>query len=325
MRAVCQWLTILACAALTWLAQPTLSVAQEDYDSLIRDALAEFEAGRYEEAATLFGRAHEQNPSARTHRGLGLAYFEGRHYVLAVRHLRAALADRRRALNAQQRSSAQDVLRRAEGFVARFTVATTPANVVIEVDGQPAEVENGEVLIDAGRHELVARADGYETDRRIVDVTVATGVQPTLEFHLSPEGQQQPAPVQEPVVAERAPVDVAAAPASGGAGVAPYIVIGVGGAALLTSVVTGLMANGVHSDLEDKCPGGECSYPGYQDDIDRGKTLQVATNVLLVGGLVTTAAGVVWLLLSPSGDSAEPAASAGCDFNGCSASFTHRF
>src|SRR5690349_4366426 len=100
MRSVWQWLAIIVCAALTWLAQPTPAAAQEDYDSTIRDALAEFEAGRYEEAATLFGRAHQQNPSARTHRGLGLAYFEARHYVLAVRHLRAALSDRRRALNA---------------------------------------------------------------------------------------------------------------------------------------------------------------------------------------------------------------------------------
>ena len=83
------------------------------------DALGEYDAGRYEEAAALFERAHAKSPSARTHRGLGLSYFGARKYVLAVEHLTAARTDTRRPLTKAQLSEVENFLKQADRFVAR--------------------------------------------------------------------------------------------------------------------------------------------------------------------------------------------------------------
>jgi outer membrane protein assembly factor BamD (BamD/ComL family) len=48
---------------------------------LIGDAVAEYEAGHYQEARALFRQAHEKQPTARTLRGIGMASFELRDYV----------------------------------------------------------------------------------------------------------------------------------------------------------------------------------------------------------------------------------------------------
>jgi len=57
------------------------------------DAVAEYEAGHYQEARALFRQAHEKSPTARTLRGIGMASFELRDYVEATRALTASLRD----------------------------------------------------------------------------------------------------------------------------------------------------------------------------------------------------------------------------------------
>lgn len=59
--------------------QPT-----EQYESVISEALAEFDAGRWVEALTLFVRAKEIYPIARVLRGNRMASFEVRDYAAAV-------------------------------------------------------------------------------------------------------------------------------------------------------------------------------------------------------------------------------------------------
>src|SRR5262249_43441282 len=60
---------------------------------LIADAVAEYDAGHFEEARALFRRAQAEAPSARTLRGIGMASFELRDYVEADRALAAALGE----------------------------------------------------------------------------------------------------------------------------------------------------------------------------------------------------------------------------------------
>src|SRR6188508_389327 len=69
------------------------------YRASVDEAVAEFSAGHWEEARTLFKRAHERQPNARTLRGMGMAAFEMRMYVTAIRELEAALRDARKPLD----------------------------------------------------------------------------------------------------------------------------------------------------------------------------------------------------------------------------------
>ena len=71
--------------------ETSLSDSVEDpaYRRLIKEGLAEYEARHFDEARSLFQRAHDLNPNARTHRGIGMASFELRDYVSAVHNLSA--------------------------------------------------------------------------------------------------------------------------------------------------------------------------------------------------------------------------------------------
>src|SRR5437868_2687260 len=68
------------------------------YRALLEEAVGEYDARRYEEARALFRRAHDLSPNARTLRGIGMASFELREYVEALRSLEGSLADKRRPL-----------------------------------------------------------------------------------------------------------------------------------------------------------------------------------------------------------------------------------
>jgi hypothetical protein len=322
---------IIAIVALVLLAPSGAARADDrgggDYASLIRSALGEYDAGRYDEASALFRRAHELSPNARTYRGLGLTYYELRKYALAVEYLRAALADTRRSLTAQQRESTQRILRQAEGFVARVKVELQPLDAQLEVDGYAAELKDGELLLDAGSHELIARAEGHQEEHRRVDAIAgsSTAIQISLQGEpRATEAASAPSPAEAASRAQDTAAPPATAATSGGPGAGPFIVLGAGGALLIGSLVTGLIANGLHSDLEGRCPDDKCKDPDAADDKETGKTLVAATNVLLVSGLVVAAAGATWWILAPRDESA-PQVAAACVPGACGATLRAHF
>jgi hypothetical protein len=297
------------------------------YETIVRDALAEFDAGHYEEAAALFEQAHAESPSARTHRGLGLTYFEARRYALSVRHLRAALTDKRRALTAEQRQTAMQVLQKAEAFVARVALRLTPADVKLDVDGHPAEVDGNELLLDIGHHELIARAAGYAEDRRILDARA--GAPSELRIELQPTAAVASAPLPTAAASPHGvslqPSTTAASRTHGrGVGIGPWVVAGTGLAMLGGATVTWVLANDDYSSLQKQCPGGACSGTKFESDRSAGKTLVVATDVLLVGGLIAVAAGATWWGLA-RGRADQPQVAFGCTTIGCSGSVRGAF
>jgi tetratricopeptide (TPR) repeat protein len=112
----------------------------------------------------------------------------------------------------------------------------------------------------------------------------------------------------------------AEAAAESGPSIAPWIVAGAGAAMLLAGAVTGVLALGAVGDIEDECENDICpsSYEELEEDRDSARTLVRVTDYLLLGGTIVLAAGVTWWFLS-SGDDEEPAVTAGCGPDGCSA------
>jgi tetratricopeptide (TPR) repeat protein len=141
------------------------------YRRLIEQGIAEYDADRFEEARSLFQRAHDMNPNARTLRSLGMASYELRDYVGAIRYLSAALRDLRRPLLPEQRSDAEDLLERAKNFVDTYTIRLYPISARLTVDGREPQRElDGTVLLGFGTHLIEASAPGMLTVRRTVDV-----------------------------------------------------------------------------------------------------------------------------------------------------------
>jgi hypothetical protein len=155
-------------------AQDTMAVdAKEDpkYRSTLKEALAEYDASHFEEARSLFRRAHEINPNARTLRSIGMASFELRDYVAAVHALSASLSETRKPLNAEQRTHVQGLLERSRMFVDVYTLKVLPADARMLIDGRAPEFEtDGTVLLGFGTHNLEASRSGYLLRSIVVNV-----------------------------------------------------------------------------------------------------------------------------------------------------------
>jgi hypothetical protein len=141
------------------------------YRRIVREAVGEFDAGNWAEARALFEEAHELAPSARTLRGLGMCAFELREYPEAMRLLRQALDEERRPLTRRQRAQVEELLERAQTFIGRYIVFTEPPGAFLRVDDAPAEPNDyGELELGVGDHTIEASLDGYEPERRRVEV-----------------------------------------------------------------------------------------------------------------------------------------------------------
>jgi tetratricopeptide (TPR) repeat protein len=144
--------------------ESSTSDVQEDaaYRAAIKDALAEYDAHHFEEARTLFRRAHQINPNARTLRGIGMASFDLRDYVAAVRTLSASLTETRKPLTPEQRTQVEGLLERSRLFIDVYTLKVAPADARILIDGRSPDLEpDNTVLLGFGTHTLEASKAGY--------------------------------------------------------------------------------------------------------------------------------------------------------------------
>ncbi|HKP61785.1 MAG TPA: PEGA domain-containing protein [Polyangiales bacterium] len=132
----------------------------DDYELLIADAVSEYEYGNFFEARTLFARAHELRPSARTLRGLGFSDYELKRYVRASAEFTAALLDARNVLTDVQRSEVSVALERANRYVGRLVLDITPEETIVTIDGLPT---NERALdLDVGKHVISVSAPDYQ-------------------------------------------------------------------------------------------------------------------------------------------------------------------
>ncbi len=170
------------------LSEPWSGVDATDapaYRKTIKAGLAEYDALHFEEARNLFQHAHSISPNARTFRGIGMASFELRDYVLAVRNLSAALRDKRKPLSAEQRTQTQDLLDRSRMFVDVYTLTISPAEASVIIDGRAPEFEPDQtLLLGFGSHTLEARAPGMAD--RSLPIIVRGGERKELTVTLAP-------------------------------------------------------------------------------------------------------------------------------------------
>ncbi len=178
-------------------AWPSTARAQPSFEATVRDALAEFEAGRWVEARTLFLQAHAIRPSAEALRMAGNASYEAREYVLAVELLEQAIAEREHPLREDRAALARDALEAANRFVGRLSIVA-PAGARVLVDGVERDA-SAPLLLPRAEHELEVSAVGFATHRELVTLDGETR---TVNVLLRPAASQPlqmaPAPASEP-------------------------------------------------------------------------------------------------------------------------------
>ena len=99
----------------------------------------------------------------------------------------------------------------------------------------------------------------------------------------------------------------AAPPESGGGhGVAPWIVVGVGGAALVAGVVVYSVGAGDVSSAEKTCPNHKnCNDPSAQSTGNSGRTLETAGVVVGAVGVAGVVGGLLWHFMEPVSSSSS--------------------
>ena len=192
------------------------AAVRDEYRRVVAEGVSEFAAGHWAEARAAFLRGHALWPSARTLRSLGMTSFELRAYARAATELQAALDDVRRPLSAEQRAHVMALLAQTDAFVGHYRVRLSPKNAELLVDGTPrAQPEASALVLETGRHELLARAPGHELMRRTLDVQGREDEELVLELQSTPTVVPPPALVRLPSAAKVTPRDAAASEGSG--------------------------------------------------------------------------------------------------------------
>jgi hypothetical protein len=289
------------------------------YQTTIEEAVREFGLGNWAEARALFRRAHALTPSARTFRGMGMAAFELKLYVDALRELTAAMQDTQRPLTDDKRKETQKLIDQSRAYVGRYQVLLEPAQAQAWVDGQQAALEPGNLLLlGLGDHTVSAVADGYQEVR--VPLRVEGSEDMVLRIALQPmAAPAAPAPTPVPV-AEPAPVAPVAPPAAAtttqpaleprhGLRTAGFITLGA--AALLAggSGVFWLVGSGKYTDLQNSCGATGCT--SAQIDASGVKSADTLTTVFLGLSAAAAVTSVVLFIAGSGGSSEKASASLG--------------
>jgi tetratricopeptide (TPR) repeat protein len=98
-------------------------------------------------------------------------------------------------------------------------------------------------------------------------------------------------------------------PEPGGHSVAPWIVVGIGGAAVVAGVVLYAVGNGDVNSAANACPSRVNCAQSVADQGNNGRTLDTVGVVVGAVGLAGVAGGLVWHFLEPTGSSGSTGAS----------------
>ena len=159
-----------------------------------------------------------------------------------------------------------------------------------------------------GDHQVTVKADGFEDATWEFEARAGHG-----EAHSFAMKKRE-----APLI-----VGPAALPMRESPSVLPVVVMGVGGAMLVTGAVTGLVALSKTSTISKACPNDMCPNTfDLASNRDTARTFVRLTDILLIGGAVVGGVGLTWWMLArkPSEEAAPasaPKASAMCTGQGC--------
>ncbi len=169
-----------------------------------------------------------------------------------------------------------------------------------------------ELRLRAGTHTLTASTADGKQQRWEVTITPGQTLEHRFAFNAAaPVPAATPVPTPSPATTPppgpvTLPPTEPAAKKSGGSPLRTvgFVTAGVGGAALIGGVITGVMAKGKSSDATKQCANKVCPTAAAKD-FDSASSLATVADVLLIGGAVLAAAGVTLVIVG--GHSGAPA------------------
>lgn len=295
---------VVALAAAPAVAQPA------DAPTLLREGFAARRAHRDADALRAFAAAWALSPVPSTLAQVALAEQALGRWVDAERHLREALAADDPWV-VRNRTVLRDALAVVDGHLGSLAVEGGPDGAAVRVDDHPVGTLPlaAPLRVPAGTVVLRVDAPGHHpVERRL---TVAPRASLREEVALVAEAPPPPppvvAPVATPVVAPAPAPIVVAPPPAAPSPVAPWVVVGAGGALLAgAAVFTALQADAVDS-LRVRCANGddaataavECAPDATARDLhDRAELYRDLSIASLSVGAAAAVGGLVWALVA---------------------------
>jgi hypothetical protein len=270
--------------------------AKKEASGHFRSAVELYQEGAFRASLVEFQRAYEIAPDFRLFYNIGQAQLQVQDYLGASQSYERYLAEGGSQVAPERRTEVETALGALRERVARLSIRVNVEGAEVFVDDQRVGVAPlaSTVSVNVGRHRVYARsADGTEGER-IVDVAggdlaqievdiVAKVAQPTVLASPEPQAQTQ----EKPPLSRKKRAAIAS--------------WGVAGATGIVAIVTGVMASGKNSDLDDelsiKPPQGEPDRSKVSDLRDSANTLALTTDILAGTALAAGATGLIlWLV-----------------------------
>lgn len=284
------------------LAQPTAPVdpgQRAAAETLFNEALALLEQGNAAEACPKLEESQRLDAGIGTllyladcYRTLGRTASAWGTFLDASYAARAA-SDEREAIAVEQ-------ARALEGQLSYLTLEVAPQlaeSLELTNDEQPVRsaLWGTKIPVDPGEHRLEARAAGYEPWRATVTIAPGPAEQTVRVPALSPE---RPAPPPPPVSAPVVASVPDAPPPDRSRALAGWVLVGAGGASLVTSGVLALLAGKDDRAADKECRAdapGLCNARGVEL-ADSARTKATVASIAAGVGVAAVAGGVALLL-----------------------------
>ena len=159
-------------------------------DDLFAQANQKYVAGDYAGADALYTEAFKKKPSHEIAANWGLTAIHLKKYREAAEHLQYALDHAPAGGNEDARAKMQAKLEDAKKEIGVLRVRVAAPACAVTLDGAIA-IEDHQRFVDAGKHDLVARCDGYEDAARSFEI--ARGQ--SMEVALDPVKKKSRAPM----------------------------------------------------------------------------------------------------------------------------------
>ena len=299
----------LAAAALftTLLASSTPALAEpskEDVakaDALFRDAQLLVQKGQLAEGCAKFAESQALDPANGTLLNLALCHEKEGRVATAYRELQELLAIMQNSKNPDDRERsrvATERIRQLEKKVPRvvFDIAALPKDASLTVDGEKINDPAYPVLIDPGRHTVVASADKKkprETPFEVKDVGPTTVAIEALEDDAPPPPPPVAPPPSRPAPAPPPEPSFWSGQRVLGAGIAGAGLVGIG-----LGAVFGLETFSTRDERDRHCAGTVCDAEGIRLHDEAGTSATIST-IAFGAGAVALAAGAYLFVTAP--------------------------
>jgi hypothetical protein len=287
--------------------------ARADDDQISEEAKLYFRNGveliqsqppNYQDAYYQFKLAYDKSHSWKVLGNLGLCALKLERDGEAIQFYKEYLDRGGKDIDTEERAQLERDLLLVNGNTATVKLKSTVPDVEITdsragtnvpPQGYKFQGDSLELRLRGGTHTLTATAPDGKTVRWEVGLSPGKDAEHTFDFSKPPE----PPPGEAGQPGGQTGEPVPAAEHTSGLRTAGFVVVGVGGVALIGGVVTGLLAKGKSSDATDQCLNKYCPASS-ESDFDSAQSLATVTNVLLIGGGVLAAAGVGMIIAGGS-------------------------